>query len=101
MVRNVNLNVKNNLCFTLSCELVWWTTIAKSQALEIVYRAHAGGVEGVVGEGGIFSWGGAQTKDEVHKHKLTNKMFLHSDMLTSLLFCTIRNPVFQTSEIKR
>ena len=59
-------------------------TIAKSQALEIVYRAHAGDVEGAVGEGESVSWGGARTKVEVHKRKLTNKMFLHSDFLTSL-----------------
>ena len=30
------------------------------------------------------SWGGAQTKGEVHKREFTNKMFLHSDFLTSL-----------------
>ena len=30
------------------------------------------------------SWGGAQTKGEVHKRELTNKMFLHIDFLTSL-----------------
>ena len=59
-------------------------TIAKSQALEIVYRAHAGAVEGAVGEGRSVSWGGARTKGEVHKHEITNKMFLHSIFLTSL-----------------
>ena len=37
-------------------------TIAKSQALEIFYRAHVGVVEGAVGEGGSFNWGGARTK---------------------------------------
>ena len=84
MVRNVNLNVKNDLCFTLSCDLFRWPTISKYQVLEIVYRAHAGVVEGVVGEGGIVSWVVAQTKGEVHKRKLTNKMFLHSDFLTSI-----------------
>ena len=42
------------------------------------------GVEGMVGEGKSVSWGGAQTKGEAHKRKLTNKMFLHSDFLTSL-----------------
>ena len=42
------------------------------------------GVEGVVGEGKIVSWGGARTKGEVHKRELANKMFLHSDLLTSL-----------------
>ena len=54
-------------------------TIAKSQALEIVYRSHAGAVERAVGEGESVSWGGAQTKGEVHKRKLANKMFLQSD----------------------
>ena len=52
--------------------------------LEIVYRAHAGAFEGVVGEGKSVSWGVAQTKGEVHKRKLANKMLLHSDLLTSL-----------------
>ena len=79
MVRNVNVNVNKDLCFTLSCELVGWPTIAKSQALEIVYRVHAGGVEGVLGEGGGVSWGGAQIKGEAHKSELINKMSLHSD----------------------
>ena len=37
MVRNVNLNV--DLCFWISCELVRWLTISKSQTLEIFYRA--------------------------------------------------------------
>ena len=59
-------------------------TIAKSQELKIFYRAHEGVVEGVLGEGKSVSWGGAQTEGEVHKRRLTNKMFLHSDLLTSL-----------------
>ena len=42
------------------------------------------GVEGVVGEVKSVSWGGAQTKGEVHKRELTNKMLLQSDLLTSL-----------------
>ena len=37
-------------------------TIAKYQALEIVYHIHAGDVEGVVGETKSVSWGGARTK---------------------------------------
>ena len=80
MVRNVNLNV--DLYFRLSCKLVrrltilgfpvnLSATIPKSQALEIVYHTHARAVEGVVGEGGSVSWGGAQTKGEVHKRALT------------------------------
>ena len=55
MVRNVNVNVNLDFCFTISCELVrrltilgfpvnLSATIAKSQALEIVYCAHAGAV---------------------------------------------------------
>ena len=59
-------------------------TIAKSQVLEIVYCTHAGDFEGEVGEGQCVSWGGERTKGEVHKRKLTNKMFLHNDFLTSL-----------------
>ena len=62
MVRNVNVNINSDLRFTLSCELVGWPTIAKYQALEIVYRAHARDVEGVVGEVKIVSWGDAQNK---------------------------------------
>ena len=79
MVCNKNVNVTNDLCFTLSCELVRWPTIAKSQVLEIVYRGHAGAFEGGVGEGKSVIWGGAKTKVELYKRKLTNKMFLHSD----------------------
>ena len=84
MVRNVNVNVNNDLCFTLSCELVGWPTISKYQALEIFYRAHARAVEGVVVEGESGSWVGVQTKGGVHKRELTNKMFLHRDLLKSL-----------------
>ena len=95
MVLNVNVNVNFDLCFTLSCELVrrltilgfpvnLSATIDKSQALEIVYRTHAGAAEGTVGEGKSVSWGGARTKGELHKREITSKMFLHSDLLTSL-----------------
>ena len=56
-------------------------TIAKSQALEIVYRAHAGAVEGAVGEGESVSWGGARTKGKGHECELIKSMFLHSDLL--------------------
>ena len=65
------------------------------------------GVEGVVGEVKGVSWGGTQNKGEVHKRKLTNKMFFHSDLLTSLsssltpLFFTIRKLVLRNNEIKR
>ena len=82
-------------------------TIAKSQALEIVYRAHAGAVEGVVGEGESVSWGGARTKVEVHKRELTKKMFLHSDLLTSLsssltpLFFMLTKLALRTNEITK
>ena len=82
MVRNVNVNVNIDLYFTLYCELVWVT--AKSQELEIFYHAHAGDVEGVVGEVKSVSWGGAQTKGEVHKRKLTKNIFSHIVLLTSL-----------------
>ena len=81
--------------------------IAKSLALEIVYCAHAGAVEGAVGEGKSVSWGGARTKGEVHKRKLTNKIFLHSDLLTSLsccltpLFFTMRKLSLRSNKIKR
>ena len=34
MVNNVNVNIKHYLCFTISCELVRWPTIAKSQPLQ-------------------------------------------------------------------
>ena len=78
-MRNLNVNVHNNLCFTISCEFVGWPNIAKSQSPKIVYYAHAGDVEGVLGEGESVSWGGEQTKGEVHKRKLTKNMLLHSD----------------------
>ena len=64
------------------------------------------GVEGVLGEVESISWGGAQTKGEVHKRELTKNMFLHSDLLTLLtssqtsLFFTIRKVTLQTNEIK-
>ena len=75
--------------------------------LEIVYCTHDGAVEGVVREGESVSWGGARTKGSVQKGELTNKMFLHSDLLTSLtssltpLFFTIRKLALQTNKIKR
>ena len=56
-------------------------TIAKSQALERFYCSHDGTVEGLVGEGKSFSWGGAQTKGEVCECELTRNMFLNSDLL--------------------
>ena len=59
-------------------------TIAKYQALEIVYRAHAGAVEGLVGEVKSVSWEGEKTKGVVHKLELTKNMFLHSDLLTPM-----------------
>ena len=64
-------------------------------------------VEGVVGEVKVVSWGGAQTKDEVNKIELTKKMFMCSDLLTSLtssltsLFFTIIKLALRTNEIKR
>ena len=69
--------------------------------------AHMPGVEGMVGEGESFSWGGARTNGDVHKRKLNNEMFLHSDFLTSLsssltpLFLTIIKLVLQTNDMKR
>ena len=65
------------------------------------------GVEGVVCEVKSVSWGGARTKGVVHKRKLTQNMFLHSDLLTSLtsflkpLFFTNRKLALQTNDIKR
>ena len=103
MVRDVNVNVTNNFRFTLSCELFGWPTIAKYQALEIFYLVHARAVEGMVGEGESVSWGDARTKGEMHKGELTNNMFLHSDLLTSLsssltpLFFTMRKLALQTN----
>ena len=65
------------------------------------------GVEGVVGEVKSVSWGGARTKGEVHKRKLTKSMFFHSDFLTSLtsyltpLFFTIKKLALRTNDITR
>ena len=59
------------------------------------------GVEGVVGEVKSVSWGGARTKGEVHKRELTNKMFMQSDLLTSLtssltqLFLRLENSTYE------
>ena len=92
--------------FRISCELFRWLTIAKSQALEIVYRAHAGAIEGVVAEGKSVSCVGAQTKGELQKRELTKNMFLQYDLLTLLsssltqLYFTIKKLVLQGNEVK-
>ena len=73
----------------------------------MVYIAHAGAIEGVLGEGGSISWGVTRKKGEVHKRELTKKMFLHSDLLTSLsssliqLFFTIRKLALRGNKVKR
>ena len=65
------------------------------------------GVEGgVVGEVKSISWGGAQTKGEVHKRKLAKNMFFQSDFFDITDFFpdatvfTIRKLALQTNEIK-
>ena len=104
MVYKVNVNVNVDLCFSLFCELVGRLKNLKRSKL---YTAHVLGVEGEVGEVKSVSWGGAQTKVEVHKRKLTKRMFFHSDLLTSLtssltpLFFMIRRLVLRTNGIKR
>ena len=65
------------------------------KVLEIAYRKNGAEFEGladrnghrrkVVGERKSGSWGGARTKVEVHKRKLTKNMFLHSDLLKVIL----------------
>ena len=82
MMRNLNVNVNNAFCFTLSYELFGWPTIAKYQAFETFYCTYADTVEGVVVEGGIVIWGGEKTKGEVQKCEITNEMFLLSYLLT-------------------
>ena len=73
----------------------------------MVFRAHAGAVEGVVGEGKSVCWGGTRTKGEVHKRELTKNIFLHSDLLTSLsssltqLFFTTRKLALRGNKVKR
>ena len=101
MVPNVNVNVNVDFCFRISCELggrlnilgflvnLSGLTIAKSQALGIVYCKNSGAVEWVFSEGGSFSWVGARTKGVVHKGKLTKNMSLHSDLFTSLIYCDL------------
>ena len=92
--------------------------------LEIVYHANGAAVEGLadrnghrrkeVCEGKSVSWGGAQTKGEGRKCKLTNNMFFHNDLfqlclkknVTSLSSydTTVLNGkkiVLRTNEIKR
>ena len=61
------------------------------KALEIVYCSNGAAFERLtkrkghrckeVGEGESVSWGGARTKGEVHKCKLTKMMLFHSDLL--------------------
>ena len=61
------------------------------KVLETVYLANGAAVEGladrnghrrkVVGEGKIFSWGGARTKGKGRECELTKNMVLHSDLL--------------------
>ena len=64
-------------------------------------------LEGVVGEVKSVSWGGARTKVEVHKRKLTKNMFLHIDLLILLsspltqLFFTIIKPALGVNKVKR
>ena len=83
MVHIVNVNVKVDYCFTLSCELVRRLPNLKRWKLSTAHMPAriCRGLEGVVGEVKSVSWGGALTKSEVHKRELTNKMFLHSDFL--------------------
>ena len=104
MVHNVNVNINVDFYFTLSCELVGRLPNLKRRKFS---TAHMLGIEGVVGEVKSVSWGGAQTKGEVHKRELTKNMFLHIDLLTSLtssltpLFFTIRKLALRTNDIKR
>ena len=61
------------------------------KALDIFYCANGAEVEGIadrnehrckeVGKWKSISWGGARTKGEGHKCKLTKNMFFHSDWL--------------------
>ena len=61
------------------------------KVLEIVYHSNGASGEGLadrnghrckeVGKGGSVSWGGARTKNEDCKCKLTKNMFFHSDLL--------------------
>ena len=79
------------------------------KALEIVYRENGALVEGladrnghrrkVVGEGKSVSSGGARFKGKGRKCELTKKMFLHSDLLTSLTSCL--TPLFLRLENSR
>ena len=71
----------------LSCELVGWlntlgfpVNLSVGWLLPNLKRWKLSTAQ-VVGEGGSFSWGGAQTKGEVRNCKLTKKMFLYSDLL--------------------
>ena len=99
MVRNVNVNVKVDSCFTLSCELFGRLPNIKRWKLS---TAHMPGRLRVVGEVKSVSWGGARTKGEAHKRELT---LLHSDLLTSVsssltqLFFTIKKLAMRTNGI--
>ena len=94
------------------------------KALEIVHHANGATVEGLAdinghvskeaGEGKSVSWGGAQTKGEGCKCKLTKNIFFHNDLLQLCLKlkwkiseffpdtkkCMIKKLVLRTNEIK-
>ena len=96
MVRNVNVDVKVDFFFNIPVNLSGDCQISSvGNCLPRICR----GVEGVVGEVKSVSWGGARTKGEVHKREITNKMFLHSDFLTSLTYSLI--PLFKLLEDSR
>ena len=104
MVRNVNANV--NIGFF---KLFPVNLLGECQILSVGnYLPHTfRGVEGVVGEVESVSWGGARTKGKVHKRKLTNKMFLHSDFFDitdsfpDTTVFTIKKLELRTNGIKR
>ena len=81
MVRNENVNETSILVLLFPVNLSGDCQISSVvNCLPHICR----GVEGVLGEVKSVSWGGARTKGEVKKRKLTKKMFSHSDFLTSL-----------------
>ena len=73
--------------FSISCELVGWLTIlgfpvnlSGDWLLPNLKRWKLSTAQ-VLGEEKSVTWGGAQTKGEVHECKLTKNMFFNSDLM--------------------
>ena len=84
------------LCFRISCEIVGWLIILffpenlLGDWLFPNLNCWESYTTRVVGEEKIGSWGGEQTKCEVHECQLTKNIFFHSDLLHLCLNKNVR-----------